>query len=52
MICRRPPVTWNTEHVKIRERLGLLIRPAEEFEASAKAEQDAMLAMLARAGLS
>ena len=38
------------EHVKIRERLGLLTGPAEEFEASAKAEQDAMLAMLVEQG--
>ena len=38
------------EHVKIRERLGLLTGPAEEFEASAKAEQDAMLAMLIEQG--
>ncbi|KAA8826746.1 4-alpha-glucanotransferase [Bifidobacterium reuteri] len=38
------------EHVKIRERLGLLSGPAEEFEASAKAEQDAMIAMLVEQG--
>lgn len=38
------------EHVKIRERLGLLTGPAEKFEASAKAEQDAMLAMLVEQG--
>ena len=38
------------EHVKIRERLGLLTGPAEEFEGSAKAEQDAMLAMLVEQG--
>ncbi|OZG63081.1 4-alpha-glucanotransferase [Bifidobacterium lemurum] len=34
------------EHVKIRERLGLLSGPVEEFQASAQAEQDAMIAML------
>lgn len=38
------------EHVKIRERLGLLTGPAEEFEASAKAEQDSMIAMLVDQG--
>ncbi|MBW3090870.1 4-alpha-glucanotransferase [Bifidobacterium miconisargentati] len=38
------------EHVKIRERLGLLTGPAEEFEKSAKAEQDAMLTMLVEQG--
>ena len=34
------------EHVKIRERLGLLAGPAEEFQASATAEQNAMITML------
>lgn len=38
------------EHVKIRERLGLLTGPAEEFQASAKAEQNAMIAMLVDQG--
>ena len=38
------------EHVKIRERLGLLTGPAEEFQASARAEQDAMIAMLVDQG--
>ena len=38
------------EHVKIRERLGLLTGPAEEFQASAKAEQDAMIGMLIAEG--
>lgn len=34
------------EHVKLRERLGLLEGPAEDFERSAMAEQDAMISML------
>ncbi|NMM97100.1 MULTISPECIES: 4-alpha-glucanotransferase [Bifidobacterium] len=38
------------EHVKIRERLGLLTGSAEEFQASATAEQNAMLAMLVQEG--
>lgn len=38
------------EHVKIRERLGLLTGPVEEFQASATAEQDAMLTMLVEQG--
>jgi 4-alpha-glucanotransferase len=38
------------EHVKIRERLGLLTGPVEEFQASAEAEQDAMLTMLVEQG--
>ncbi|NEG55031.1 4-alpha-glucanotransferase [Bifidobacterium platyrrhinorum] len=38
------------EHVELRERLGLLAGPKEEFERSAMAEQDAMLEMLVRNG--
>ncbi|KFI55270.1 4-alpha-glucanotransferase [Bifidobacterium callitrichos] len=38
------------EHVNIRERLGLLTGPKEDFERSAKAEQDAMLRMLVEQG--
>ncbi|KAA8818152.1 4-alpha-glucanotransferase [Bifidobacterium rousetti] len=38
------------EHVEIRERLGLLTGPKEDFERSAKAEQDAMLRMLIEQG--
>jgi 4-alpha-glucanotransferase len=34
------------EHVKIRERLGLLEEGSEAFEASARAEHNAMLQML------
>lgn len=38
------------EHVKIRERLGLLEEGAEAFEASARAEHNAMLQMLVDQG--
>lgn len=38
------------EHVKIRERLGLLAGPVEDFQKSAEAEQTAMLTMLVKAG--
>lgn len=38
------------EHVRLRERLGLLEGPVEEFEASARRERDAMLRMLIDAG--
>ncbi|NMM94639.1 4-alpha-glucanotransferase [Bifidobacterium oedipodis] len=38
------------EHVKIRERLGLLTGSVEEFQASAQAEQDAMIDMLVDEG--
>lgn len=38
------------EHVKIRERLGLLTGSVEEFQKSAEAEQTAMLTMLVKAG--
>ena len=38
------------EHVKIRERLGLLSGPVEDFRASAEAEQTAMLTMLVQQG--
>ncbi len=38
------------EHVKLRERLGLLEGSKEDFERSAVAEQDAMVAMLVECG--
>lgn len=38
------------EHVKLRERLGLLTGPVEEFQASATAEHNAMLDMLVSNG--
>ncbi|MBW3081024.1 4-alpha-glucanotransferase [Bifidobacterium saguinibicoloris] len=38
------------EHVELRERLGLLAGPKEDFERSARAEQDAMLRMLIEQG--
>lgn len=38
------------EHVKLRERLGLLTGPVEEFQASATAEHNAMLNMLVENG--
>lgn len=39
------------EHVRIREELGLLTRPAEQELAADRAEQDAWLAELRRVGL-
>lgn len=39
------------EHVRIRQELGLLTRPAEEELAADRAEQDAWLAELRRVGL-
>lgn len=43
-----PPAAGYLEyqHVALREQLGLLTGPKEEFERSAKAEHDAMLSML------
>ena len=43
-----PPATGylEFEHVKLRERLGLLEGSAEDFERSARHERDAMLRML------
>lgn len=38
------------EHVRLRERLHLLTGPVEEFEASARAERDAMMARLVEDG--
>ena len=38
------------EHVKLRERLGLLEGPKEDFERSAMAEQNAMITMLLNNG--
>ncbi|PPK94203.1 4-alpha-glucanotransferase [Kineococcus xinjiangensis] len=39
------------EHVKLRERLGLLTRPAEEEHAADRAEQESVLALLREEGL-
>ena len=39
------------EHVKLREQLHLLSGPAEEFQASATAERDAMMDRLVESGL-
>ncbi|KAB5608007.1 4-alpha-glucanotransferase [Bifidobacterium jacchi] len=47
-----PPAAgyFEFEHVKLRERLGLLSGSAEEFERGARNEQKAMLAMLVDQG--
>lgn len=47
-----PPVAGYLEygHVKLREQLGLLSGPVEEFQKSAEAEHNAMLSMLVDEG--
>ena len=47
-----PPASGylDLEHVALRERLGLLAGPKEDFERSAMAEQDAMVRMLVEHG--
>ncbi|KAB8288556.1 4-alpha-glucanotransferase [Bifidobacterium ramosum] len=47
-----PPVAGylEYEHVKLREQLGLLTGPKEDFERSAQAEHQAMMTMLVDAG--
>ncbi|MBT1160536.1 4-alpha-glucanotransferase [Bifidobacterium sp. SO1] len=47
-----PPVAGylEYEHVKLREQLGLLSGPKEEFEQSAQAEHKAMMDMLVKNG--
>ena len=47
-----PPAAGYLEygHVKLREQLGLLSGPVEEFQASATAEHNAMLNMLVEEG--
>lgn len=47
-----PPAAGYLEygHVKLREQLGLLSGPVEEFQKSAEAEHNAMLSMLVDEG--
>jgi 4-alpha-glucanotransferase len=48
-----PPTrgTWRGEHVRLREKLGLLTRPVAEELAADQAHQAAWLAELRRVGL-